>query len=87
MSKMTIEYVIWGVQSPIPFPDPTDGLINAMKYNHEMQLRREGVFGEITHRIGEYPARFDEETGHTIPAWRELVSGGKKMIKEIEETK
>lgn len=84
MSKMTIEYVTYGVSSPIPFPDPTDELLDAMKYNHELTLRRDGVFGEITHRVGIYPPRTNEETGQVIPAWSELISGGKKMIKEIE---
>lgn len=85
MLTTTIEYVIYGVKSPIPaIGEPDEGLLNAMKYNHEMTLRRDGVFGEIDHRVFTYPERTDEETGRVLPAWSELTSGGKKMIREVE---
>ena len=84
MSKMTIEYVIYGIKSPVPIPNPSEELLDAMKYQHDLSLRRDGVFGEITHRVVDYPPYTNEETGETYPAWQELLSGGKKMTKEIE---
>lgn len=88
MPKMTIEYVTLGVTSPIPGGmELVEGFLDVMKDNHETSLRRKGVFGEIQHRVGTYPERIIEETGEVIPAWSQLSSSGKQMVKEIEETK
>lgn len=73
--RMEIEYDIFGRESFIvrELAD-NEGIIEQAQYLNENQLRRDGVFGEITHDL--------QDRGEMYPTVT-LWSRGKRFLKEV----